>query len=178
MPLKLHVGLSKKIGLPNYGSLGASCHLEVELDSQVITRDRNEFKQQLHQAFEVCSQAVDDQLTHRVPASREAVVKASRAENPRGPESTGASQNGASEAVSPAGTNGRAPAGQPRPNLRLATSPQVRAIIAIANRQDVNLVELLQNRFGVDDPSALTVSDASQLIDELRAMSAAGADSA
>ena len=31
MPLKLTVGLSRKVGLPNYGSLGATCGLEVEL---------------------------------------------------------------------------------------------------------------------------------------------------
>ena len=33
MPLKLNVGVSRKVGLPDYGSVGASCNVEVELDS-------------------------------------------------------------------------------------------------------------------------------------------------
>ena len=66
MPLKLNVGLSKKIGLPNYGSLGASCHLEIELDAQVMIRDRDAFDQQLQQAFETCSQAVQEELDRHV----------------------------------------------------------------------------------------------------------------
>ena len=39
MPLKLTVGLSKKVGLPNYGSLGATCGLEVELPSSALHDD-------------------------------------------------------------------------------------------------------------------------------------------
>src|SRR5688572_16748158 len=32
MPLRLNVGVSRKIGLPEYSSVGASCNLEVDLD--------------------------------------------------------------------------------------------------------------------------------------------------
>ncbi len=39
MPVKLTVGLSKKVGLPNYGSLGATCGLEVEVPSLSLHSD-------------------------------------------------------------------------------------------------------------------------------------------
>ena len=39
MPMKLNVGVSRKIGLPDYGSVGASCNLELELDSSLLERD-------------------------------------------------------------------------------------------------------------------------------------------
>ncbi len=32
MALKLNVGVSRKVGLPDYGSVGASCNLELEID--------------------------------------------------------------------------------------------------------------------------------------------------
>ena len=30
--LKLHAGVSKKVGLPGFSSASASCHIEAELD--------------------------------------------------------------------------------------------------------------------------------------------------
>ena len=39
MPMKLNVGLCKKQGLPEYCSLGASCSVELELDSFLLRHD-------------------------------------------------------------------------------------------------------------------------------------------
>ncbi len=36
MPLKTSIGLSRKVGQENYGSLGANCQLEIELDASLI----------------------------------------------------------------------------------------------------------------------------------------------
>jgi hypothetical protein len=83
--------------------------------------------------------------------------------------------------VSPSrnGTNGRngthpsrAGSASGRPRLP-ATASQVRAIIAIARKQDADLEGVLRADFGVDQPEDLSLSQASKLIDRLKA--AAGA---
>ncbi len=62
MPLKLNVGLSKKVGLPDYGSLGASCHLEVELDSSLLSTDLEKFQANVRRAYVACAQAGNDEV--------------------------------------------------------------------------------------------------------------------
>ena len=44
MPLKLTAGVSKKLGLPGYSSVGAICHVELELDSRLIQQDPEAFR--------------------------------------------------------------------------------------------------------------------------------------
>jgi hypothetical protein len=51
---------------------------------------------------------------------------------------------------------------------RSATVNQVRAIHAIANRQDLNLTDELRERFQVERPEQLTLEQASQLIDAIK----------
>lgn len=45
----------------------------------------------------------------------------------------------------------------------------MKAIVAIAGRQRVDLARELKSRFRVDRPQDLSISDASRLIDELKA---------
>lgn len=159
MPLKLHVGLSKKIGLPNYGSLGASCSVEVELDSHLLARGSGEFHEEVRRTFEACAQAVQEELTRHAPSNGQTVGSEPADSADGNTQSNGHSTNGDSHAF-----RSRA-AGRP------ATEAQVRAIFAIANRQQVDVPQLLQERFGVERPEGLSLNDASRFIDELQVMS-------
>ena len=62
------------------------------------------------------------------------------------------------------------PAHTPRQHSspRLATTKQVNAISAMAKRQRIELDRTLHDRFGVSSLAALTIGEASSLIDELK----------
>ena len=145
MPLTLNVGLSKKVGLPDYGSLGVSCSVQVELDQALLSHDENGFQQKVKQAYAACNQALQDELQrqHLSPSA-----------NPASP---------------PADGNGGRSNSQPRDQARRATVSQVRAIEAIARRQKAELPNLLRQRFGTDKAVDLSIAEASRLIDELKA---------
>ena len=150
MPLKLTVALSKKVGLPNYGSLGATCGLEVELPDQVLHDDPEAFERQVRDAFAACAQAVQDELDrHRPPR---AIPCSNGHRDPEGPVDV---------------TDRRDVANGPR--QRPATGSQVRALWAICGRRGVDLEGLVIERFGIDGPEGLSVAEASRLIDELQA---------
>ena len=65
MPLKLSVGLSRKMGLPNYGSLGASCALELELDQALLEYDPETFSDYVRQAYSACQDSVSEELARQ-----------------------------------------------------------------------------------------------------------------
>lgn len=156
MPLKLTVGLTKKLGLPDYGSLGASCHVEVELDASLLQSDLDGFHQRVKNAFTACRQAVSDELSRQ-----EGQRPQPPAENARGGHRAAPSRGHAANARS--GT------------ARRATAAQVRALESIARRQELDLDELIQERLGKSSAGELTISEASRLIEDLNHLTAAGA---
>jgi hypothetical protein len=148
MPLKLSVGLSRKVGQPDYGSLGASCGVEVELDPTLLRDDLDGFHASVRDAFVACRQAVNDELSRlgsppggRPPAPAEPDNRPQR------------------EAARPARRTGGGG----------ATAKQVGAIAALARRNGADLDRLLRADFGVARTEDLSLAGASRLIDALRA---------
>jgi hypothetical protein len=65
MPITINVGLSKKVGLPNYGSLAASCSVQFEAEHAVLEGDLTEFQRRVREAFSACREAVEDELVRQ-----------------------------------------------------------------------------------------------------------------
>lgn len=147
MPLTLGVGLTKKTGLPNYGSVGASCHIEVELDGSLLQGDLETFHRHVRNAFWSCREAVQQELARHQAADQ--------ADGPP-------HRNGHGEALAV-----RAPRRPTRTTARRATASQVSALEAIAQRQHIDLTTVLGERFQVAGPEDLSVTQASDLIGEL-----------
>jgi hypothetical protein len=159
--LKLHAGVSKKVGLPGFSSASASCHVEAELDSTLLN-DAEGFQIVVQKAYQSCEQAVQDQiarLTNNGPdeTNQTAVEPQEIVEVRTSPTMTGASVNRIPTAHFP---------NQPSP--RPATASQVRALRAIAARRKIDLVAVLRERFGLSTADELGIRQASNLIDELK----------
>jgi hypothetical protein len=151
MAVKLSIGLQKKIGLPNYGSLAASCYVEFEVDRTLIETDTVGFQEKVRGTFGVCQQAVTEQLARQQANESRSCNGHAHPNGRRHEQRSNGSANG-------------------QHAKRPATASQSRAIRAIAKRQQFDVSQLLTNRFGVQRPEDLSVSDASALIDELKTL--------
>jgi hypothetical protein len=160
MPMKLNVGVSRKVGLPGYGSVGASCHLELELDSGLLEKDLDAFHAQVRGVYVAAHQAVHDEL-----ARLQAPVQSNADDSPS-PRLNRAPVNGHTSETGNGYTR-RAQDSKAR-DQRSATPSQVKAILAIARRHNVDLPGLLRQEFGAERAEDLTIRQASELIDLLK----------
>ena len=62
MPLKVNVSVSKKVGQPDFGSLGASCAVEVELPNNIVFDDLEAFHRHARSVYIAATQAVNDEF--------------------------------------------------------------------------------------------------------------------
>jgi len=182
--LKLHAGVSKKVGLPGFSSASASCTIEAELDSSLL-QDHEGFQIVVQRAYQSCEQAVQDQIARLLvqgnPTPNSPVCAPDVSEHPQttnGLQTRSQSPSRASQPVtqevievrtSPAISGARIMAtGNSLPSPRPATASQVKAIRAIAARRKIDLVGLLRERFGLTTADELGIRQASNLIDELK----------
>ncbi len=154
--LKLNVGTSRKIGQPDFGSAGASCNLELELDTGLF-QDLEGLQQVVRRAYAVCNQAVQDELARIAGDTCKNTQPQEVIEVRTTPTISGAPVT-------------RIPAAQftSQPSPRPATASQVKAIRAIAARRKIDLVGMLRERFGLTTADELGIRQASALIDELK----------
>ena len=142
MAMKIHVGLQKKVGQPNYGSLGASCQIEFEMDSTILESNMDGFHDRVNGAFLACRQAVNLQLRQQ--------------QSERDVESTTSIQKQLPE---------RRPESQ---RSGTVTPNQLKAIYGMARRQRIDPQKLVHERFDRYVPEDLTIREASDLLDELK----------
>ena len=184
MALRINVGFTRKLGQPDFGSVGASCNIECELDSDLLFRDPGGFQKQVQGVYAACTQAVHDELARHQHGGQNGVWSGSTPSgtDPQTNSNSHASSNGNGQYhghgagngngnVHQSGQagNGAQSNGGARSGGRSATQSQVRAIHAIANRQGLDLPAVLRERFGLYRADELSLVDASRLIDELKA---------
>ena len=159
MAFKINVGLSRKIGQPNFGSLGASCHIDLEIDPQTVGHGQDAIQSQILGAFAIYKQAVDTELAKcdQVHA-RDHWLNAESFIN----------QSASSPDDRPIRSQTPTPSQSQQKPSRPATPAQIKAIHAIAGKAGIEVASELGRRFGIRSPQQLSIGQASEMIDHLK----------
>jgi len=157
MPLKLNVGTSQKVGLPHYSSLGAACHLEIELDGNLIDRNPEALDEHIQMAYRVCGRAVQEELSRQraLLASEENLASEQSARDRPHPEPT-------HEALTSAASD--------KPFLTERQLAYLRKLAAQIRELGAPSLETLAPHLVGSPVEELTSQQASTLIDTLKAI--------
>jgi hypothetical protein len=158
MPLTINVGLSRKAS-ENFQSTGVSINVSAELDQALLARP-DQLQQQVDNLYRQAEAALDRQTAR-----------------PSGQAAANGNGNGAPAAARPADSarktatrgNGASNGQQTTP----MTQSQARAIQAIARRMGLDAAEECKGVFGWD-LAKLTIREASEFIDHLKAVQPVG----
>ena len=148
MPLTVSVGLSKKVGQPEFGSLGATCNVAFELEASLLQTDLRAFHDQVHNAYSACAQAVNDQLAK--------------------PQVSGSNGN-QTEIKQPSTGNGGGGNGHRATDKQLGFARQLAGQI---QGLGVRRLDVLANKMFAKPIAELSTLDASGLIDTIKAIKA------
>ena len=181
MPLRLNIGLSKKLGLPDYGSLGASCNVDIELDAALLQTDPEAFQRHARNAYDACRRAVQEEL-----ARHQAATATTPTNNPSMTTTSvggnGHNGNGNGNGHASANGNGHTGTGQNgngRGNGHPASEKQMTYVRQLAGHIKgfgVRRVEALANKMFSKPVASLTSLEASGLIDALKGIKAGEID--
>ncbi|MGE3806228.1 MAG: hypothetical protein AB7K24_16290 [Gemmataceae bacterium] len=144
MPLKVNVGLARKVGEANYSSRGASVHVELELDFGLVN-DPQKLQDRIRQLFGLVRSSLDEELNGNGNGNDH-------------PEN-GGQHNGQSS-----GSPSNGSKGAPRP----VTQSQLKAIFAICKTHGIDVKPILRQQFNLAKPEQLDIKQASELIDHLK----------
>ncbi len=147
MTTRLSVGISRKIGQPNFGSACATCQLEIEIDNTLMNDHSDTLTERIRRTFELCRREVEHELS---------LTTSNGADTGN---TIRAHVHGRVATSHPAAGHSRA---------RPATDAQIRAIHAIASKANISLASELDVEFGVSSPQSLTIAQASELIEKLK----------
>lgn len=189
MPLRLNIGLSKKLGLPDYGSLGASCNVDIEPDAALLQTDPEAFQRHARNAYDACRRAVQEELARHqaapssplAPANHQPASAASVGGNGNGNGHSGTS-NGNGNGHATGNGNGQSCNGQNgngRGNGHPASEKQMTYVRQLAGHikgLGVRRLEALANKMFAKPVAALTSLEASGLIDALKGIKAGEID--
>ena len=169
MALTINVGLTRKLGTANYGSIGASCAVEFQLESAFQPNDVDGFHRQVRNAYAACRDAV----LHELARQQNGEASTNGASNGQA-HAESSPQPGLAANARPQNGNGNG-----SDHGRAASEKQMTFLRQLAKQVEglgVRRLETLAQRMYGKPLAGLSSFDASGLIDTLKAVKAGEID--